>query len=167
MSKRNMIIVGVLLGVAAVGLIVWSALKPPETSHPAFAVAVDFTNAAATGDDETAMALLSPELQAYVAENCPDERVSGCVMNYTPPEWGGLLKGVFRRSVPEGTTIWHVDVIATYELEKGFSGVCIYNRVEQDAAGEWKVTEWAGFLHCGDPASRNMATNANTPNRAP
>lgn len=167
MSKRNWIIVGIVLGFIGVGLIVWSAAAPPETSHPAFAAAVNFTNAAATGDDETAMALLSPELQAYVAENCPDASVSGCVMGYTPDEWGGLLKGVFRRSVPEGTNIWHVDVIATYELGTGFSGVCIYNRVELNEADEWKVTEWAGFLHCGDPASRNMATNVNTPNRAP
>jgi hypothetical protein len=29
------------------------------------------------------------------------------------------------------------------------------------------VTRWAGFVSCGDPASRNMAANPEAPNSAP
>jgi hypothetical protein len=137
----------------------------PENTDPAFAVAVNFVNAAGKGDDAVALGLLSPGLQAYVAEQCPDGSISACVRAYTPAEWGGFLNAVFRRAAPDGPSARDVELIATYEEDKGFSGVCIYNRVEQDTAGAWKVTEWAGFVHCGEDAARDMATNPATPNR--
>ena len=165
-SQRIVIIVSVFT-VAIVGIVLLIAAFIPQNTNPAFATAVNFVNAAGTGDDDTALALLSPALQAYVQQNCPDGRVSACIQPYTPPEWGQFRNAVFRRSAPDGPNAWDVDLIATYEEGKGFSGVCIYNRVEQSAEGEWLVTEWAGFLHCGDAASRNMATNPDTPNRAP
>jgi hypothetical protein len=62
---------------------------------------------------------------------------------------------------------YDVDLIATYAEGRGFSGVCIYQRMEQDAEGAWRVAGYAGFISCGDAESRNMATNSGTPNRAP
>lgn len=147
-------------------LIALTAALTPENANPAFAAAVAFVNAAASGDDAAAMPLLTPEMQAWVQANCPNSSVAACVQAYTPPEWGGLLRAVFRRAAPDGPA-WDVDIIATYARGTGFSGVCIYNRVEPDAAGQWRVAGWAGFVHCGDPASRGMASNPDAPNRAP
>ncbi len=124
-------------------------------------------DAAGKGDDATAETYLAPELVAYVAANCPNGSVSACIDGYTPEEWGDVIKAVFRRATPDGNTAWDVDLIATYQFGTGFSGVCIYHRVEQDASGAWKIVQWAGFLHCGEDASRSMATNPDTPNRAP
>ena len=153
--------------VVMVAILLLTESFTPENTDPAFAAAVSFVNAAGKGDDAVALGLLSPELQAYVQEQCPDGSVSACVRVYTPAEWGGFLNAVFRRAAPDGPSARDVDLIATYEEDKGFSGVCIYNRVEQDAAGAWKVTEWAGFVHCGEEVARNMATNPDTPNRVP
>jgi hypothetical protein len=146
-------------------VVVTLALTPGET-NPAFAVAADFMNAAGKGDDATALALLSDDMQAYVAANCPDGSVSACINGYIPPEWGGLISAVFRRAAPDGAN-WNVDLIATYEKDTGASGVCSYYRMEQDAAGAWRIYGWAGFLWCGDGRSRNMATNPDAPNRVP
>lgn len=154
--------IGLAVGIVVV---VTAALIPQET-NPAFAAAVAFMNAAGKGDDETATPYLSDELQAYVAANCPNGSVSACVDAYTPPEWGDLISAVYRRATPDGDA-WNVDLISTYERDRGASGVCIFHRMETDDSGNWRVTEWAGFLWCGDPASRNMATNPDTPNRAP
>lgn len=154
-----------ILVVAIVAILLLTESFTPENTDPAYAAAVSFVNAAGKGDDATAMSLLSPELQTYVQEQCGS--VSACVREYTPAEWGGFLNAVFRRAAPDGPSARDVELIATYEEDKGFSGVCIYNRVEQDAAGAWKVTEWAGFVHCGEDAARDMATNPDTPNRAP
>lgn len=127
----------------------------PENQNPAFDTAVRFINAAGTGDDDTAYPLLSEAMQAYVDENCPDGSVSACVLAYTPEEWGALLHeraAVFRRSIPDGDA-WDVQIVATYEEEQGFAGVCIYHRMEQNAEGDWRVAGWAGFVSCDDPDS--------------
>lgn len=158
-----LIVIGIVVSVALV-VIVTAALTPGET-HPAFAAAVAFVEATAHGDDAAATALMTPELAAYIARNCPEGSVSACVQGYTPPEWGEMLSAVFRRAAPDGPD-WNVDVIATYEHGQGFSGVCIYTRLT--AEGEaWKVAEYAGFAACSDAGTRNMATNPDAPNRAP
>lgn len=166
MSSRQivLIVVGILLAVIVVAGV--SLLLTPQETNPAFEAAVNFMNAAGKGDDAAALPLLSDELQAYVAQNCPDGSVSACVQGYIPPEWGDLIKAVFRRAAPDGDD-WDIDLIATYERDTGASGVCAYTRMAQDEAGTWRVYQWAGFLWCGDGRSRNMATNPETPNRAP
>lgn len=156
-----------ILVIAIVAILLLTESFTPENTDPAYAAAVNFVKAAGTGDDTTALSLLSPELQAYVQEQCPEGSISACVREYTPAEWGAFLNVVFRRAAPDGPSARNVELIATYEEDKGFSGVCIYNRVEQDAAGAWRVTEWAGFVHCGEDAARDMATNPDTPNRVP
>lgn len=168
MTGKRLLFLGIAITLALliVGLIALTAALTPANTEPAFAAAIEFTNAAASGDDDTAYALLDATMQTYVQENCPDGRVSACVQAYTPAEWGGIISAVFRRAIPDAGS-WDVDLIATYEEDTGFTGVCIYNRVEQDADGVWRVAGWAGFIHCGEPASRNMATNPDTPHRAP
>ncbi|NDJ62305.1 MAG: hypothetical protein GYB67_14355 [Chloroflexi bacterium] len=166
MNRRLiLIIVGITAALAVVILL--TAALVPEQLHPAFAAAVAFANAAGQGDDATAFALLGPELQAYVRANCPDGSVSACVNAYTPPEWGDLLAAVYRRAAPDGPDAWDVNLVATYAEGVGFSGVCIYTRTEQIAPEDWRIVEWAGYIHCGDGRSRNMATNPETPHRAP
>jgi len=165
-AKRLLIFALAVIGSLALLVLITLALTPQST-NPAIEVATTFMNAAGNGDDATALPLLDDTLQTYVRDNCPNGSVSACVQSYIPPEWGGLIKAVFRRAAPDGPRAWNVDLIATYEKEKGFSGVCIYHRVEQLADGQWKVTGWAGFIWCGDPASRLMATNPDTPHRAP
>ncbi|GIL14546.1 MAG: hypothetical protein BroJett038_32660 [Chloroflexota bacterium] len=166
--SRRFLWIGFITLVAAVGLIVvvTAALIPQET-HPAYAAALRFAGAVGAGDDETAFSLLSPAMQDYVTARCPDGSVSACVQGFIPPEWGGFISVVFRRAAPDGPNAFNVDLIATYEKDKGFSGVCIYHRLEQDGTGEWRVAGWAGYVSCGDPLSRNMAANADAPNRAP
>ncbi len=150
----------------AVILIVITLLVP-ENTNPAFAAAIEFVNAAGTGDEDDAVKNLSPELQTYIAENCPDGLVSACIESYAPDEWGDFRSVVFRRATPDGDKAWDVDLIGTYETGVGASGVCVYNRVEQAADGNWYVTKWAGFIHCAEAASRDMESNPDTPNRAP
>jgi hypothetical protein len=167
--KRSHILIlagGVIASVLIVILLL-TLVFGPENTNPAFATAVRFVQSAAAGDDASALALLGAELQSYVAENCPDASIAACVRDYTPPDWGELMDVSFRRAAPDGSTAWDVDLIATYAAGTGASGVCIYNRVEQTAAGDWQVVGWAGWLHCGDSASRHMATNPDTPNRVP
>jgi len=77
-----------------------------------------------------------------------------------------MVSAIFRRAAPVGSA-WDVEVIANYQQGAGASGVCSLIHVAPDAAGSWQVAGWAGFVHCGDPGSRNMATNPDTPNRAP
>ncbi|MBL8161316.1 MAG: hypothetical protein JNJ61_04965 [Anaerolineae bacterium] len=165
--SRRMVWIGVGTLAAGVVLIILTLALTPQATNPAFAAATTFWNAAGAGDDATALALLDETMQAWVADNCPQGSVSACVRAYTPAEWGNLLEAVFRRAAPDGPRAWNVDVIATYEFERGFSGVCGYFRVEQGADEQWRIAGWAGYLWCGDPASRNMATNPDSPNRAP
>lgn len=165
MSKRIVwIVLGSIVSIAAL-VIVTLALTPQET-NPAFAAATTFMNAAGKGDDSAAFALLDPAMQAYVVSNCAGERVSACIQSYTPPEWGSFSSAVFRRAAPDGDA-WDIELIATYERDKGASGVCIYHRLERDSSGTWRVAGWAGFVSCGDPRSRNMAGNSAVVNHAP
>lgn len=166
MQNRRLIwIVAALVVTLIVVVVVTAALVPSET-NPAFAAAVAFSEAVGRGDDATAIDYLTDDMRTYVEANCPDGSPSACVDAFTPPEWGEMLSVVYRRAAPDGGA-WDVNLIATYEHDKGFSGVCIYQRMEPDDAGNWRVAGWAGFVHCGDPASRDMAGNPDAPNRAP
>ena len=168
MQLRNLLIIGVVVVVVAVvgvaAVLVASQLTP-QAANPAFTTAVDFVNAAGKGDDAKASALLNNAMKAYVAAHCPSATPSSCLRSYTPADWGSLQDAIYRRSVPNGQA-WDVEIIANYALGKGASGVCSLIHVAPDA-GNWRVVGWAGFVHCGDPASRDMATNPDTPNRAP
>lgn len=165
MTSKRLLWIALALVTSVIIIILVSLSLTPQTS-PAFDVAVRFANAAASGDDDTAFATLSPQLQEYVRTNCPDGSVSACVQSYIPPEWGNFQSAVFRRAAPVGQN-WDVQVIASYQFAEGGSGVCIYVKMESVADAQWQVTEWAGFISCGDPASRDMATNPETPNRVP
>lgn len=164
--SNSILIVVVIIVVLVVGILLATLALTPGETNPAYAAALAFVDAAANGDDAAANAYLSDELQAYVAANCPDGNVSACVEAYTPTEWGAYQSIVFRRASPDGNG-WHVDLIGTWAEDRGFSGVCVYVNMQDDADGAWKVQRWAGFAWCGDPATRNMATNADAPNRVP
>lgn len=151
--------------VIGIGILIAVAATPPQT-NPAFSVAADFANAAGHGNDASAIPLMSAELAKAVADKCKDGKPSGCVMSYAPPEWGAMETAIFRRVAPDGAA-WDIEVIATYEKDKGASGVCSYFHVSQTVDGQWKIDRWAGFIWCGDPRSRDMATNPDTPNRMP
>jgi hypothetical protein len=166
MHSKRLLWIALAVVLALALIVVVTAALTPEDLNPAFATAVEFTKAAASGDDAAAHPLLSDDLLAHVTENCPNGSASACVGTYIPPEWGDFLNVVYRRAAPDDSA-WNVELIATYEQGEGGSGVCIYNRVEQNRAGAWRVTHWAGFISCGDAASRNMATNPDAPNRAP
>lgn len=159
--------IGLGLIAAVVVIVVASLALTPQATNPAFETATTFMNAAGTGDETTAFPLLNTTMQEWAAANCPDGQASACIQGYIPAEWGKLIKAVFRRAAPDGERAWDVELIATYEKDTGASGVCSYFRVEQEADDVWRITEWAGFLWCGDARSRNMATNAETPNRVP
>ncbi len=169
MNRTALIIVGIVTLLVAGGIIALTTIFVPE-NKAAFDVAVRFMNLAGTGQDDEAMMYLSDELQAYVRENCPDGSVSACIYAYTPAEWGRLLRdgaAVYRRSVRDGDA-WDVQLIATYEQDKGFAGVCIYHRVEEIAPDDWRVTAWSGFIACDDANSGlpNLRSK-NAVNRAP
>jgi hypothetical protein len=144
------LVIGII--VAVVGVVIVTAALIPQQTNPAYDIGVQFVNAASKGDDEAALAALSQDLQAYVGTNCSDGRVSACISSYAPPEWGAFQSAVFRRAQPEGTNVWHVQYVSTYEKDRGASGVCIYTRLEK--AGEtWQVTRWSGWVWCGDAQS--------------
>ncbi len=169
MKSKRLLWIALSIIVTLVIVVVITAMLTPQQT-PAFAAAIAFVEAAGRGDDAAAFALLDERLRAYVASTCPDGSVSACITAYTPPEWGDFLRVVFRRAAPEFTpegTIWNVDLIATYAEGTGFSGVCIYTRMAEAGDDDWRVTRWAGFVSCGDPASRNMAANPEAPNSAP
>jgi hypothetical protein len=173
MNRRTLLIGALITAAALIIIILLTAALTPQQTNPAYAAAVAFADAAGDGDDATAHALLGDELRAYVEANCPDGRVSACVESYIPDEWGAFQSVVFRRAAPDATRIengapaaYDVDLIATYAEDRGFSGVCIYVRMEQTEAG-WQVVRYAGFVSCGDAASRNMANNPDAPNVAP
>lgn len=166
MQQRRLLwmtLAAVLVTVIVVGL---TLLLGPEL-EPAFDVAVTFVNAAGRGDEAAALPLLSDELRAYVAENCPEGRVSACVAAYTPEAWGAFSNAVFRRSRPEGPDIWHVLLVATYEEGQGFSGVCVYNRLER-SGDSWRIVAWSGFVSCDAPdAGLDGLAVPGAANRAP
>lgn len=166
-SKTITVTVLVLVAVA-LGLISATLFLTPEEAHPAYAVAVAFVSAAARGEEDTAHPLLSAALQDYVRANCPQGRVSGCIQSYTPADWGGLLAAEFRRAIPDGDAAFDILLVATYAEYTGFSGVCIYQRVEETAAGRWQVAGWSGFIHCGEPnAGLQQLRTSDAPNRVP
>lgn len=165
MQRRMLITVGLVAAVIIVLLIIVATQLIPG-DNPAFTTAVRFVNAAGKGDDAAALALLDAPMRAYAADHCPDGSPSACVDGFTPPEWGEMLSAVFRRATPADDG-WNVEVIANYERDKGASGVCSLIHVAPDSSGAYQVVGWAGFVHCGDPGSRDMATNPDTPNRAP
>lgn len=154
MNVRLLWGVGAAAVVAVAAILILSLGLTPSSLHPAHAAAEAFMNAAGAGEDAAATALLSDALRAYVAEACAGGSVSACIDAYTPPEWGGLIKAVYRRSIPSADSrAFDVLLVATYEEGVGFSGVCIYHRVEEIAPQDWRITAWSGFLHCGDPAA--------------
>ncbi|GAB4522851.1 MAG: hypothetical protein OHK0046_35970 [Anaerolineae bacterium] len=160
--------IGLGTAVVIAGILALTLVLVPENTSPAYDTATTFMNAAGAGDDATAFALLSPEMQTYVTENCPEGSVSACIDDYTPAEWGDLLSAVYRRSVPEGSTRWHVQLVATYEEGQGFAGVCIYHRMDEIAPDDWRVSAWSGFISCDDPGGRlNPLRAEDAPNRAP
>ncbi len=168
MQKTVLFVTLGVLAVVIVALILLTAQLTPENTNPAYAVAVTFVEAAARGDDASAAPLLSAELSAYVAANCRDGSVSACIQGYTPAEWGGLVHAEFRRA---DTTGRDIQLVATYQEGVGFSGVCIYVRVEalDEASSDYRVTRWGGFIHCGDPLARfdPLVNDPAVPNRAP
>lgn len=167
MSRRSLVFIA---GAGLVTVIVTIALTlmfTPDKSHPAYAAAVMFMNAAGSGDDATASALLADDLRQWVAENCPDGSVSACIDGYIPEEWGDLISAVFRRALMDRGA-WDVQLVATYEKGQGFSGVCIYHRMEEVAPGEWRVAAWSGFISCDAAGGRLQGLRqASAPNRAP
>jgi hypothetical protein len=166
-KSKAMVLIGGLTAVIVIALITLTIVLTPENLHPAFAAATRFVNAAGKGDDGTALPLLAGNLQAYVEDNCPAGSVSACLESYTPPEWGGMLAAVYRRSIPDGDA-WDVLLVATYERDQGFSGVCIYHRMEETASGTWQVAAWSGFVSCDLPDSGiQELRRADAPNRAP
>jgi hypothetical protein len=164
------------LGVGAAALIAATALVGLD---PAFAVAVDFLNAAgrdALDDDGRPLETwLDDALIAHIAATCPDGDAAACIRATTPPEWGGMLSTVFRRAEPDGAAAWDVLGIATYAADQGFSGVCIYARVQRagvaqpdDPYAGWRVARWSGFISCDEPnAGLSDLAAADAPNRAP
>ena len=159
------LVVVIIVAIAGIAAVLVASRLTPQGSNPAFATAVDFVNAAGKGNDQVATALLSNGMKTYVASHCPSAKPSGCLRSYIPAEWGELQDAIYRRSIPDGQA-WNVEIIANYGQGKGASGVCSLIRIEP-SAGDWHVAGWAGFVHCGDPASRDMATSPSTPNRAP
>jgi hypothetical protein len=168
--RRTWILAGVALLVTLGVLIALTTVLVPGNLSPAYAAAVDFTDAALERrDDAAATALLSPELAAWVGENCPDG-VSECIHAYIPDEWGDFVDAVYRRSIPDGANAWDVQVIATFDerLTEGFSGVCIYLRAERAEAERWHITRWSGWVSCAEEDGlENLRSNPDAPNRAP
>jgi hypothetical protein len=165
MNSKWTVYIALGIIVVILAIIAATAFLTPD-SYPPNAAAINFARAAASGDEPAAVAYLSPDLQAYVAANCPDGTVSGCVADYIPDEWGGYRGLEFRRAMPDGNG-YHIDLIGFWEQDRGFSGVCVYLNVQPDGAGGWQVTRWAGWAWCGEPATRDMETNPQAPNRAP
>lgn len=167
MNRRVMLIAGGVIGLMIIAILALSVMFTPEDSNPAVAVAVDFANAVGEGDDVVAHDLISDTLQTYVAENCPDGSASACVDEYTPSEWGDMLAAVFRRSRPLGRD-WEILLVATYEEEQGFAGVCIYTYLEEVEEDDWRVTAWSGFVSCdGENSGIDGLSQDDAPNRAP
>lgn len=156
----------------ALGLVVLiTALLIPEQTNRAFATAVNFVNAAGNGEDDAALALTGEVLGRYVANQCPQGSIAACIDAYIPDEWGDFLNAIFRRAQPDGPNAWDVQVLATYAEDQGFSGVCIYTRVERDPQATeetWAVTRWSGWVSCDLPeAGLSTLRSRSAPNAAP
>jgi len=165
---RFAIIVIVLLIIIIVGA---QVVLTPSDTNPAVHTALTFVTAAGFGDDALASSLVSAEIRAYAAANCRDGQLSACIDDITPDDWGNLMSVVFRRAAPEGRN-WNVDLVATYQDNKGFSGVCISTLVEPVAvadgeAARWQVARYAGFVHCGEAGAREIYKTPDAPNLTP
>lgn len=157
-----------LVGSAMMSIVVITALLVPGRLNPAYAAAETFVKAAGTGDDTLAMEQLSDALKTYVRANCPQASVSACIEAYTPPDWGDFLNALFRRSQPDGAAAWDIQYLATYAENQGFSGVCIYVRVEEVSDAVWQVVRWSGWISCDEPnAGLSALMGADAPNTAP
>lgn len=167
-QRRLLWLGGGLLLVTIIVIIALTAVFVPQDSHPAFDVAVEFVRSAGKGEEEQAMSLLSSQVQAHVSANCPDGRVSACVDAYSPPIWGDFLNAVYRRAQPQGQNLWHVLTLATYAEDQGFSGVCVYTRVEKTTDETWLVTRWSGWISCDLPnAGLSSLMSDSAENRVP
>ncbi|MCU0474901.1 MAG: hypothetical protein MUC99_02090 [Anaerolineae bacterium] len=171
--KRTPVLLITAFVVVVVGIIIATALLVPQTTNPAFALAVDFTRAALRGDEAASRAPLSEELLAYVAANCPDGQVTACIDSYIPDEWGGLVDVVYRRSIPQDSgRAWDIQTIPTFEAGQGFSGVCVYVRAENPTPSDataWRITRWSGWVSCDEPNAGldELRSAPDAPNRAP
>lgn len=166
MNRKTLVWIGI--GFLFV-VLVTTALLVPQGTNPAYAVAETFIKSAGKGDDATALTALSPELQAWVAQNCPEGSVSRCIDDYTPADWGAFLNAVFRRAQPDGRDAWNILFLATYAENQGFSGVCIYARTERIEDEKWHVTAWSGWMSCDLPNAglSSLISDSSVPNRAP
>jgi hypothetical protein len=166
MNNKVLFLAGGLM-IAVVGILVFLTTVLVPQNEPYYNVAIRFVNAAGTFNEQEAYSLLSPDLQTYVDENCP-EGVSACIADYTPDEWGQLIRdggAVYRRSKKDGDA-YDIQLVATYQYDKGFAGVCIYNRTEEIAPDDWRVTAWAGFIPCDEAvASIDGLRAQDAPNR--
>lgn len=176
MNRKWLIIWSVIILVVIAGLIAVSVTLTPDNTSPAYAVAVDFANAVGDSDDAALQNTLSEELKQYASDNCPDGSLANCINAEIPEDWGNMLITVFRRAEPEGVSAWDVLSVATYEEAQGFSGVCIYTRVEQlegDTSSDdyegWRVVNWSGFISCDSPDAglRQLKATAANRNEAP
>lgn len=167
MQQRRLIIATLILILAVIILIGATLIFVPQDTNPAFGAAIAFVNSAAKGDSATAETYMSDSLKATVADVCPDGDVSACIQSYGEPEWGAFGSAVYRRSIPDGRDAWDVQLIATYADGQGFSGVCIYTRVEK-IDETWQVVGWAGFISCDLPdAGLSDLASDSAPNRVP
>ena len=157
-----------LIVISIILIVLITALLVPQDTHPAYDVAVAFVNAASSGEEDVATSYLHDSLQTYVAANCPDGQVSACVSNYAPAAWGDFANAVFRRAIPDGADAWDIQLLATYAEDQGFSGVCVYTRVERNE-DRWEVVRWAGFVSCDAPNAglSQLINDPNAPNQAP
>ena len=76
MRSGRLIIIGVVLLDIIVIILIATLAFIPQNANPAFAAAVEFTQAAGEGNDTVATALLDTPLQEYVQANCPEGSVS-------------------------------------------------------------------------------------------
>ncbi len=170
MVKRPLWFTGIAISVVLiVAVIVWLTSWLGPENNPAYKAAIEFTNAAGKGDDAAASVLMSTDLQAWVTDNCPNGSLGECIDAYSPPEWGAFTNAVFRRAQGNPVEGYDVQMVATYEDDQGFSGVCIYNRVDPTEAGGWQVTRWTGWVSCNLPNSglSSLASDPDAPNKAP
>ena len=150
-----------------------TAIFVPAETNPAYTAAITFVEAAGSGNEAAARTVVSPQLIAYAEAECRDGRIVDCIADYTPPEWGDFLSGVFRRAQMNGPdddrqSAWDIQLIATYEEGQGFSGVCIYNRAERQPDDTWQIVRWSGWVSCDRPdAGLAQLAAADAPNAAP
>ena len=167
MISKSILLFGIGTVLIVIIMIALTLVFTPENTHPAYNAAMTFIRAAGDRDDDTAFSLLGNGLQTYVTENCPGGSVSACIDAYTPAEWGDLIAAEYRRSKPDGRA-WDVLILANYEEGQGFTGVCIYHRMEEVAPDDWRVAAWSGFVSCDENnTGLDGLRRDDAPNRVP